>query len=94
MNTLLVLHIAFMVTSIIATLGSTAASMLSTVVSKRFTAANIVVTTLGIISGGVLLLGAPLGAKCAALLAYLVAFVALQLFVVRRNQRLATSPDS
>jgi len=94
MNTLLIIHVALMVTSLIATSSSTIASVFSVTIPKRVTTGNVVVTVLGIISGSILLLGAPLGAKCAALLAYLAAFVAVQVFIARRNQRLAASLES
>lgn len=83
-----------MVTSLIATIGSIVASIFSVSVLKRLVATNIAITTLGIVSGSVLLLGAPLGAKCAALLAYLAAFVAVQVFIARRNHALVAELES
>lgn len=94
MNTLLVIHIALMVTSLIATSSSTIASVFSVKIPKPVTAVNIAVTALGIISGSILLLDTPLGAKCAALLAYLAAFMTVQVFIARRNQRLTASLES
>lgn len=94
MNTLLILHIVLMTVSLIATIGSTAASVFGFVIPNKFTATNITATGIGIAAGAVLLLHAPIGANCAVLLAYTALFTAAQVLITRRNQRLADSLES
>lgn len=90
MHMLIILHVVLLVASVILTSGSTLASILGTFVPKLVNMVNIAFTTIGVGAGVILLLDKPLGVRCAALTAYLVAFTLTQIYVRRHNKQLAS----
>jgi len=74
LNTLLIVHIVTLSISLIATISLTLATFLSVKVSKQLRIGLLVTTIVGIISGALLLVSAPLGARCLALTAYIGVF--------------------
>ena len=78
----------------VASLGFIVASLLQHIVPRSFMATNLIVTSAGIISGAALLLTVPIDYKCLVLTAYLAAFIAVQVYVSRRNQRLSLVSSS
>ena len=89
--TLLFAHVVLMSLSLLVTMSSIFVSILGTQIPKFIVRSNVVATFAGLVSGTILLIGAPLGAKCATLGIYLVAFVAAQFYIARQNQRLVES---
>ena len=87
-TTLLITHIAFMSISLIVTMGTVFISILGHRVTRTIITGNILGTSLGLLCGSILLFTVPLDAKCITLGAYLLAFIAAQVYVANRNQRL------
>ncbi len=88
---ILVTHIALMSLSLIVTMATLFVSILGSRVSRAVTIGNITGTTIGVLTGSILLFTAPLDAKCITLGVYLLAFTTAQVYIKRRNQRLSTS---
>lgn len=92
MHTLIILHVILLIASIALTIGSTGASIFGAHIPKLVNRLNVTFTIVGIGAGIILLLDKPLGVRCAALTAYLMAFTLAQLYIRRRNERFATTP--
>ena len=88
MTFILVAHIVLMLISATATAGMTIAAATSHVVRPAFIRSNVAITVTGILCGIALLFTQPIGAKCALLFTYMLAFAATYAFVSRRNQSL------
>jgi hypothetical protein len=91
---LLGFHIVLLSLSILMTIATLLTSALGHVVPKIAILLNTIGTTIGLSLGVVLLLSAPLDAKCITLAMYLVVFSGAQVYITSRNQRLAVSSDS
>lgn len=89
--TLLFAHVILMSISLLTTMSSIFVSILGNHIPKFVVRSNVYATFVGLLSGTILLIGAPLGAKCATLGVYLIAFVVAQLYIARQNQRLVES---
>lgn len=88
---LLVSHIGLLSLSIALTAISAGMALYHKRVHFFMTVTNVTVTTIGLLLGTVLLLSDPINAKCVVLLSYLAAFIAVELYVKRRNHALASS---
>jgi hypothetical protein len=82
---ILVSHIILLSLSI-----GVSASSLFAVITKHsirpwIVTANTAITTVGLSFGALLLFNSPLSNRCAFLLAYLIAFTGLQIFITRRS---------
>lgn len=91
---LLATHVILLSLSLFTTIGTVFVAVLGRAVPKQITALNVTGTVIGLVCGVVLLLDAPLDAKCLTLAAYLFAFVGAQVYVSSRNQRLAVSSET
>ena len=94
MELLLLSHVVLFTASLALAGSGTVASAAGHKVSQKIMRTNLVITSLGIVSGLILLISKPLGIYCNALLAYVALFVWAQLFMTRRNQRLLESSDA
>jgi hypothetical protein len=95
MNTLLLVsHIILLTVSLALTATSAGMAVTKQRVWTPLTIVNMAATVVGLLFGVVLLASNPIDAKCLVLLGYLVSFVAVELYVKRRNQVLALSLES
>lgn len=90
MTTLLTLHIITMIISLTATFVSAISTLFGIKVRRDIILSNYAVTTFGVASGILLLLQAPVGAKCATLLGYAIAFAAVHRLYIRKPQQRST----
>ena len=86
---LLSLHIILMVISLIVTVGSVIMTARGRLIRTAIMRSTLVVTVLGLSSGALLLLSAPLGVRCLLLTSYLVAFTLTYHFMSRAQASLA-----
>ena len=93
-TTLLVTHIALLTISLVLTAASAAMAVSKRRVWTPLTIVNMVATVVGLLLGVILLASNPIDTKCLVLLGYLISFVAVELYVKRRNQVLALSLES
>ena len=93
-TSLLVAHVVLLSLSLVATMGSVFVSAVGRIVPKVAVLLNTIGTSIGLICGAVLLLHAPLDAKCITLGLYLVVFAGVQIYITGRNQRLTVVSDS
>jgi hypothetical protein len=84
-SSLLILHVILMMTSLILTPTLTALVAFGKHVSSKVVAANLILTSMGVVAGIFMLLSQPLDIRCAVLVSYLIAFSAAHAFIRRRS---------
>jgi hypothetical protein len=89
MSIILAIHVIAFSLSLILSAGTLMRSLAGKRISGALTTINTGVTTSGALTGVTLLVSKPLGAYCAALLAYVVIFALVQRFINVRNGQLA-----
>lgn len=87
-NFLLTAHITLLAISLVLTGVSAGMAIVSRRVWASLTFFNIFATFIGLAAGVILLANHPITVKCLALVAYLISFVAVQIYVKRRNHAL------
>jgi hypothetical protein len=85
MTTLLLIHIFGMVASLLATIYMVAAVAATQNVRQWFVRLNLMITSIGIVSGALLLINQPLGIRCMVLVAYLGVFAIAYHYVKQRS---------
>ena len=91
MSIILIIHIVFMIISLIASISMALAALLSLNVPRSVLRISLAVTSIGALCGATLLAVNPVDAKCAMLVSYIIIFSAIYFYTSKQTQLASAS---